>query len=131
MISLPDVKCMETIAAVHQFVSDAPRHRHPLIEWQHNTGSMNWALNLAPLLHPALQSSYSKMAGHTLCNAPIFLNRHMTADLLWFADALSHWSGIHMLSVTAWDSSAADFMLYCDTVLMGSLAFWSLVWFCH
>jgi len=76
-------------------------------------------------LRPALQSSYQKMAGRSIHNAPIFINRQVTTDLLWFADSLGSWDGIHMLSARAWDSSHADFIIYCDAALTGGLAFWS------
>jgi len=124
-VTLPDEKRDETIAAVRTFALDAPRRRRPLIEWQRNTGWMNWALNVAPLLRPALQSSYHKMAGRSIRNAPIFINRRVTLDLLWFADTLANWNGIHMLSAHNWDSSAADLVLFCDAALSGGLAYWS------
>jgi hypothetical protein len=124
-ISLPILKRDETVAAVQAFITDALRRRRTLVEWQRNTGWMNWALNVAPLLRPALQSSYHKMTGRSLRNAPIFMNQRVTADLFWFTDVLSQWDGIHLLNAHLWDSSAADLVLYCDAALSGGLAFWS------
>ncbi|KAI0037268.1 hypothetical protein FA95DRAFT_1585582 [Auriscalpium vulgare] len=71
----------ELVAAIHSFL-------HRMLGW------MNWALNVAPLLRPALSSAYAKIAGRSIRNAPIYINADVTRDWMWFADTLQNWSGV-------------------------------------
>ena len=83
----------------------------------------NWGLNVFPLLKPALNSSYDKVAGHTFMNAPIFLNKCTTEDLLWFANQVEVLEGVHMFDNEIWDASEADLQIWGDVLAVG-LAFW-------
>ncbi|EIM83685.1 uncharacterized protein STEHIDRAFT_62126, partial [Stereum hirsutum FP-91666 SS1] len=65
------------------------QQRQLLVEWQHLLDWCSWALNIAPLLQPALQSSYAKTWGKHVRNAPImFLNNKIRHNLSFFADTL-------------------------------------------
>ncbi len=92
--------------------------------WLCILGYANWALNIFPLLKPALNSSYDNVTGHTFLNAPIFLNKHTTEDLLWFADQVECLDGVWMFNSEIWDTLEADLQIWGDTSAIG-LAFWS------
>src|SRR5258708_17879228 len=77
-----------------------------------------------PPLKPALNSSYDKVTGRTFMNAPIFLNKCMTEDLLWFADQVEHLEGVWMFDNEIWDVSEADLQIWGDASAVG-LAFWA------
>ncbi len=85
-------------------------------------GYANWGLNVFPLLKPALNSSYDKVAGHTFLNVPIFLNKCMTEDLLWFTDQVGHLDGVQMFKNEIWDVPEADLEIWGDASAI-SLAF--------
>ncbi|KIJ53094.1 hypothetical protein M422DRAFT_155599 [Sphaerobolus stellatus SS14] len=55
--------------------------RRPLKQWQQLLGWCNWALNVFPLLRPALQSSYLKISGKAWPNVGITLNRAVIVHL--------------------------------------------------
>ncbi|TFY77497.1 hypothetical protein EWM64_g6514 [Hericium alpestre] len=124
-ITLSDERRTALARGVRNFVLAAPRRRRRLVEWQRILGWMNWGLNVAPLLRPALQSVYDKTAGRRIRNAPIYLNATVIRDFLWFADAFERFDGIHIITSHEWDSSQADLIIYCDASLTGGLAFWS------
>src|SRR5260221_14688269 len=92
--------------------------------WLCILGYANWALNIFPLLKPALNSSYDNVTGHTFLNAPIFLNKHTTEDLLWFADQVECLDGVRMFDSEIWDALEADLQIWGDGSAIG-LAFWS------
>src|SRR5260370_30375148 len=77
-----------------------------------------------PLVKRALTSSYDKVAGRTFLNAPIFLNKHTTEDLLWFADQVECLDGVWMFNNEIWDTPEADLQIWGDASAIG-LAFWS------
>src|SRR5260221_14173993 len=92
--------------------------------WLCILGYANWALNIFPLLKPALNSSYDNVTGHTFLNAPIFLNKHTTEDLLWFTDQVEHLDGVWMFNNEVWDAPEANLQIWGDVSAIG-LAFWS------
>ncbi|KIJ41551.1 hypothetical protein M422DRAFT_95329, partial [Sphaerobolus stellatus SS14] len=93
----------ELVTAIHQFLGTSRSCRCPLHQWQRLLGWANWAINVFPLLRPALQSSYVKIAGKSLHNAGIFLNRAMIHDLTWFADCVKTTHGLHFFEDVEWD----------------------------
>ena len=99
--------------------------RYPDITYAPGLGCTltNWGLNVFPLLKPALNSSYDKVAGHTFLNAPIFLNKCTTKDLLWFADQVDCLEGVWMFNNEIWDASQADLQIWGDASAVG-LTFW-------
>jgi hypothetical protein len=50
------------VHAIREFV-DPARRQIPLHEWLRLLGQMNWALNVFPMLTPALNSSWDKVRG--------------------------------------------------------------------
>ncbi|KAI0054388.1 hypothetical protein BV25DRAFT_1790637, partial [Artomyces pyxidatus] len=100
-LTLPPESITELVAAIREFLS-APSRRRPLVEWWRKLGWMNWALNVAPLLRPALSSAYDKIAGLSVRNAPVFINARIKRDWSWFADTLEGWDGVHILRARNW-----------------------------
>ena len=92
--------------------------------WLCILGHANWALNVFPLLKPALNSSYNKIAGHTYMNAPVYLNKQVSTDLLWFVEQVERLDGVRMFDVEEWSAADADFEIWGDASASG-LAFWS------
>ena len=82
-ISMPQEKATHLTQLLHQFIL---LRKAPLHQWQSLLGHANWALNVFPLLKPALGSSYAKLVGKSLGNASIFLNKQVKDHLSWFAD---------------------------------------------
>lgn len=124
VISLPTEANSLLVAAIRAFVSGADRRRQKLRDWQRVLGWINWGLNICPLLRPALQSSYDKIAGRQFPQAPIYLNKKASHDLLWIADMFERNDGVHLLTSTVWRPEDADIIIYCDACLSG-LGFWS------
>ncbi|OSD05737.1 hypothetical protein PYCCODRAFT_1465071 [Trametes coccinea BRFM310] len=86
-------------------------------------GWLNWGLNVQPLLRPALQSSYAKTSGMNIAHAPIYINAHVTRDLLFVADIFEKYDGIHMMKATTWSPQDADLIVFCNACLSG-MALW-------
>ena len=63
------------ITSIQNFVNTSTLHTHPLMEWQHILGWINWGLNVFPLLCPSLQCSYEKISGKSHAHALVNLNR--------------------------------------------------------
>ena len=65
-LSLPPNRWTDLIAELRKFCLTTPRHRgasFSLREWQRLARWVNWGLNVYPLLRPALNCVYPKMAG--------------------------------------------------------------------
>lgn len=123
-ITMPPDKHLETIAFIRAFAGPGAPRSHPLKSWQILIGWLNWALNVYPLLKPALQSSYDKMRGKSVPHAPIYRNKDVTRDLLWFADRMEALDGVRFMESTDWPESDADIHVWCDASGVG-LGFWS------
>ena len=123
-ISLADSAREALIAHIQSFLAKATGRRRRLVEWQRLIGWVNWVLNVVPLMRPALQSSYDKIAGKSQRNQPVYINRTVQHNLSWFADMFQEWPGVHLLRARVWNSSQADLAIYCDASLTG-LAFWT------
>src|SRR5260370_38711722 len=62
-ISLPNNSKSKLVKAIHDFVLNPPvPHCQPTQAWLCILGYANWALNISPLLKPALNLSYEKVA---------------------------------------------------------------------
>ena len=51
--------------------------------WQCMTGWFNWALNIYPLLCPALNNMYVKMGGKQNREQQVYINNAIQSDLMW------------------------------------------------
>lgn len=124
IISLPHDTILLLVAAIRDFVHNAPGRKRTLREWQRILGWINWGLNVQPLLRPALQSAYDKISGRQIASAPIYLNKRASHDLLWIAGMFERHDGVHVLTATTWKPQDADIIIYCDACLSG-LGYWS------
>ncbi|KAI9064555.1 DNA/RNA polymerase [Trametes sanguinea] len=122
-ITLPTQSCEDLVKAIRTFLADAPRRRRTLREWQQMLGWLNWGLNVQPLLRPALQSSYAKIAGMSIARAPIYINARVTRDLLFVANIFEQHGGVHIMKASAWGPNDAELVIFCDACLTG-MAFW-------
>src|SRR5260370_2286880 len=124
-ITLLDASKSKLVEAIRDFVLNLPLPRcQSTRAWLRILGYANWALNVFPLLKPALNSSYNKVAGCSFMGAPIFLNKQITNDLLWFADQVECLEGVRMLEAETWDAHDANLQILGDASALG-LAFWS------
>ncbi|KAF8585446.1 hypothetical protein K439DRAFT_1615947 [Ramaria rubella] len=113
--TMPSESKAALIAAIRAFINTSSRRRKPLVEWQRLLGWINWALNVFPLLKPALQSSYAKIMGKSFCRAPIFLNRDVIWDLGWLADVMEASDGIHFFDAIEWPLEDANMKIFCGS----------------
>ncbi|KIJ47962.1 hypothetical protein M422DRAFT_137633, partial [Sphaerobolus stellatus SS14] len=102
-ISIPQSACQELVDVIATFIDSSMDHRRPLKKLQQLLGWANWALNVFPLLRPALQSSYDKIAGKHIPDAKIYLNRSVIRDLEWLATHVRLNHGLHYFRDVKWD----------------------------
>ncbi|KAF8585148.1 hypothetical protein K439DRAFT_1646686 [Ramaria rubella] len=115
--TMPTESKTALISAICAFIDTSLGQRKPLIEWQHLLGWINWALNVFPLLKPALQSSYTKITGKRYTHAPIFLNRSVIQDLCWLANVIEESEGIYFFDALEWPLENANMEVFCDSTL--------------
>jgi hypothetical protein len=84
---------------------------------------MNWSFNVFPMIRPALNNIYPKIAGKDKPLMKIWVNNDVRADLNWAIDHLRESLGIRLLSSVSWDAEDADETVFCDACMQG-LAFW-------
>jgi hypothetical protein len=126
-LTLPSDSRTELLQHLKDFAR-VPVHsgvKYSLKEFQRLAGWFNWALNVYPLLRPALSNIYSKM-GHACPDKPLtklYVNNSIRSDLLWAIDHLTRLPGTRLLRSREWDLSTADVTAYCDASLDG-LMFW-------
>jgi hypothetical protein len=112
-ISMAADKRRELVSALQLFTTP-PRQLHPLRTWLRLLGWANWALNVFPLLRPALNSSWEKTRGKSQMDAGIWLNAAVVADLRWFANWIERLDGVHVLGDEMWSVRDADMQIWCD-----------------
>jgi hypothetical protein len=94
-----------------------------LKHWERLAGWFNWALNVYPLLRPALNNVYAKMTGKRLVNQRIYINNAIRNDLMWAVNHIESSNGVQLFESYHWDPPSADFVIYCDACPEG-LGFW-------
>ena len=75
-----------------------------------------------PLLKPALNRLYPKIAGKDRPLTKIWVNNAVPEDLKWAMHHMCASLGINLLSSMSWDTEDADETVYCDACIEG-LAF--------
>jgi hypothetical protein len=78
------------------------RAQFPLREFWVIQGHINWALNVYPLLRPALSALYEKTAGKTQPRALVRVNTGVIRELKWFIQHIEASSGVHILGASEW-----------------------------
>jgi hypothetical protein len=94
-----------------------------LRKWQRLAGWMNWGFNVFPLLKPALNRLYPKIAGKDRSLTKIWVNNAVREDLKWATHHMRASLGINVLSCVTWDVEDADAIVFCDACMEG-LAFY-------
>ena len=125
-VSLRDQSKADLVSELCMFARH--RHRRTLRECEHIAGSLNWALNVAPMLRPGLAALYKKMKGKTQTKALVWLNRRIVIMILWAAEHLEWSNGVYLLKSVSWNLSevvsASDVLrVYCDASGVG-MGFW-------
>lgn len=93
-----------------------------LRRWQRLAGWMNWSFNVFPMIRPALNNLYPKIAGKDQPLMKIWVNE-VRSDLQWAMRLLRNSLGVRLLSTVSWNSEDADEIIFCDACMEG-LAFW-------
>src|SRR5882724_4821579 len=118
-ISMSEESQDKLIMAIRAFINTSKSHKRPLVKWQHILGWINWGLNVFPLLCPALQSSYAKIAGKHIARGSIHLNRAVIHHFNWLADTIEASDSVHMLDAIEWNEQDANLVIYYDASLSG------------
>ena len=79
-----------------------------LKHWQQMTGWFNWALNVFPLLRPALNNVYAKMSGKDKRDQRVYINNAVREDLTWALTHIENSDGVHLYKSLSWTPSLAD-----------------------
>jgi hypothetical protein len=82
-------------------------------------GWLNWALNIAPMLHPALMRLYDKMHGKVNPHCWLWLSKCVICDLLWFEQHFILSTGVSLISSLIWSAAEADLIIYLDVSVAG------------
>jgi hypothetical protein len=93
------------------------KQKRSLRNFEHIAGSLNWALNVCPLLHPGLSVVYTKIKGKTNSKGMLWLNRSVINELLWAAFHLEWSDGIFLLKSISWQFyplPSNTLKVYCD-----------------
>ncbi|PIL35153.1 hypothetical protein GSI_02942 [Ganoderma sinense ZZ0214-1] len=104
--TLPPDARHKLLDALEAFCAPTHGRRRTLAEFQSLAGYVNWALNVFPLLCPALSSLYAKIANKTRRFATIHVNNAIRQELSWMATHVRALPGIRILSTNVW--SPAD-----------------------
>lgn len=96
--------------------------RRKVKEWQRLAGWINWALNVYPLLRPALNNVYDKLKGKGQ-EARIWANNSIREDLHWAKEKVEKSDGVRLLKSLSWDIDSATCVARTDACPRG-LAFW-------
>jgi hypothetical protein len=118
--TMSELRRAELIAAVEEFcrIPHGGR-RHSLRKFQQLTGWVNWALNVYPLLKPALSHVYDKIKDKSNPDAAIFVNSGVVRDLAWFTNHVRASPGILLLESIDWEPAEASILAFCDASLKG------------
>jgi hypothetical protein len=96
--------------------------RRRVKEWQGVAGWLNWALNVYPLLRPALNSIYAKLKGKEQ-NMKIWTNNAIREDLEWAKEKVKESDGILLLKSLSWEVHESRCVLETDACPDG-YAYW-------
>ncbi|KAG2743559.1 hypothetical protein P692DRAFT_20747603 [Suillus brevipes Sb2] len=97
-----------------------------LRDFEHIAGSLNWALNVCPLLRPGLSAVYAKIKGKSNARGMLWINRSVVEELLWAAFHLERSDGVFLFKSISWqlNSLTSDTLrVFCDASGTG-MGFW-------
>ena len=91
--------------------------------WERLAGWFNWALNMFPLLRPALNNVYAKMGGKQNREQRVYMNNAIRDDLMWASNHIKAFDSVHLFKSLTWSPASADFVIYCDACPEG-MGYW-------
>ena len=94
-----------------------------LKHWERLAGWFNWALNVFPLLRPALNNFYAKMNGKQKREQRVYINNAVRDDLVWAINHIKNSNGVHLFKSITWTPDSADVVIFCDACPDG-MGFW-------
>lgn len=117
---MPLDKLRDLLSAIQSFCFPAGNgRRHSLRQFMQMAGWINWALNIFPLLKPALSGLFGKIRGKQRPDALIYVNKQIRFELSWFASHARQSDGILIMESIAWRPVDANFVFFCDASLDG------------
>ncbi|PFH46422.1 hypothetical protein AMATHDRAFT_183471 [Amanita thiersii Skay4041] len=133
-MSLPKDVRQGLLDELQRFIDSKADNQFTLREFRNMAGWLSWALNIFPLLRPALNNVYPEMAGRTNKNKTMPVSEAVRSDLRWAAGHLKESSGVRVMncqgdengaeSVTAeWTPTDPNHIVYCDSTT-NNIAFW-------
>ena len=125
-LTLPQESRLRLVDELHFWIAKPPKSSSgsfKLKHWQRMTGWFNWALNVFPLLRPALNNVYVKMSGKDKRDQRVYINNAVREDLIWALTHIENSDGVHLYKSLSWTPSLADYVIYCDAC-PGGLGFW-------
>jgi len=91
-------------------------------EWKQIAGWINWALNVYPLLRPALNNVYAKIRGKNQ-DVRVWANKAIKEDLEWVRRKVKESDGVLLLRSVLWEIDEATCMMETNAC-PGGIAFW-------
>ena len=91
-------------------------------EWQRVAGWINWALNVYPLLRPALNNVYAKLRGKDQ-DVKVWANRAIREDFQWAKQKVAESDGVLLLKSLTWEIADSTCVLETDACPDG-YAYW-------
>jgi hypothetical protein len=125
-LTLPDESKERLISELRVWSAKPPRNStgsFKLKYWERLAGWFNWALNVYPLLRPALNNIYFKMSGKRIRDQRVYINNAIREDLIWAITHIESSSGVQLFESFSWTPSSADFVIMCDACPSG-MGFW-------
>jgi hypothetical protein len=119
VISLDQQDRDRLCCALRDFCHHGVPIRRSLREFQRMAGWLNWALNIVPMLRPALARLYDKMRGKGHPHQRLWVSKTLIRDLLWFVQRFEGSSGISLISSIVWSAAEADLVIYSDASAAG------------
>ena len=125
-LTLPEASKERLISELEFWASKPPKTSSgslKLKHWEQLAGWFNWALNVFPLLRPALNNFYSKMNGKRNRDQRVYINNTIREDLTWALTHIKRSDSVHLWKSLSWDPSMAEQVIYCDACPDG-MGFW-------
>jgi hypothetical protein len=119
-VTMDDEDRVKLLHHVTDFIWTAlGRTRRSLCDLLKFASYINWALNVYPLLKPALSNIYKKISGKSQMHAQIFVSKAFVDVLQWFISHVETLYGIRIFEATDWAADEANLTAYGDASGVG------------
>jgi len=122
-INVQTVRGSETKVSGGVEVVDTSRRKRKATQVVPNGGWFNWALNVYPLLKPALNHFYPKLKGWHDSTSLLWINNNIRNDFNWAIQILDNSTGVQLLKLISWAPADASLTIFCDACPVG-MGFW-------